>query len=354
MTALVDLRSDTVSKPTPAMIAAMAAAEVGDDVFGDDPTVNRLEAMAAERMGKEAAVYVPSGTMANLIAVMTHTRPGDEIIIGDQCHIMNYEVAGVARLAQVLPRTVRNVTDEDRSSEVPVGSLPPGEVEAAIRARGLHSAGTSLFCLENTHNRCGGAAIPLAATDELAGIAARHNVRTHLDGARIFNAATALGVDAARIAAPFDSVSFCLSKGLGCPVGSLLCGAKAFILDARRFRKMLGGGMRQSGVLAAAGIYALEHNTTRLGADHANAAKLADGLRAIGPFKPNHPETNIVLVDVDHGTTDQWLPALREHGLLATSFGPQRIRMVTHLNIEPADIDRALESARAAAKALAV
>lgn len=354
MTDVIDLRSDTVSKPSDAMRAAMAAAEVGDDVFGDDPTVNRLEALAAERMGKEAAVYVPSGTMANLIAVMTHTRPGDEIVLGDQCHIMNYEVAGVARLAQVLPRAVRNVTDEDRVKEAPVGSLPPADVEAALRVRGLHAAGTSLLCLENTHNRCGGAAIPLAATDELADIASKSGVATHLDGARIFNAATALKVDAARIAQPFTSVSFCLSKGLGCPVGSLLCGPKDFIADARRNRKMLGGGMRQSGILAAAGMYALEHNVARMSEDHANAKRLAEGLRSIGPFKPNYPETNIVLVDVDRGTSDEWLPALRAQGVLATSFGVRRLRMVTHLNVDSGSIDRALEGAKAAAMALQV
>ena len=353
MTTAIDLRSDTVSKPSEEMRRAMASAEVGDDVFGDDPTVNRLEAMAAERLAKEAAVYVPSGSMANLIAVMTHTRPGDEVVLGDQCHIMNYEVAGIARLANVLPRAVRNVTDKDPAGELPPGALPLNEVEGALRFRALHSAGTTLLCIENTHNRCGGAAIPLAEMDDLTALAHRNGVPVHLDGARLFNAAAALGAEASRIARDCDSVSFCLSKGLGCPVGSLVLGTKDYVAEARRNRKLLGGGMRQAGIIAAAGVYALEHNVDRLRDDHVNAARLADGIRAIEGMHPNRPQTNIVIIDVDRGSAEEWLKALGKNGVLVTNFGPKRLRMVTHLNIAPEDIDMALERIRRTAEAIA-
>ena len=243
MTTPIDLRSDTVSRPSAAMRKAMAEAEVGDDVFGDDPTVNRLEATAAELMGKEAAVYVPSGSMANLLAVMTHTRPGDEIVLGEQNHIYVYEVAGAARIAGVLTRTLRNRAD---------GGVEAEDVRGALRRRGLHTPGTSLVCMENTHNRCGGS---VAAPQDIASIAAvahAGGAMVHLDGARIFNAQVALETPAAEIGRSSDSVSFCLSKGLGCPVGSLLTGPRDFIFEARRNRKMLGGGMRQAGIPAAA------------------------------------------------------------------------------------------------------
>ncbi len=330
---MIDLRSDTVTKPSDAMRRAMAQAEVGDDVFGDDPTVNRLEAMAAERMGKEAAVFVPSGTMANLLAVMTHTRPGDEILLGDECHIFNYEVAGSARLAGVQAHALRNKAD---------GSIAAADLAAAIRGPNIHTPKNSLFCLENTHNRCGGAAVPVATMDSLTAIAREHGVAIHLDGARIFNAQAALGVPAARIGRDCDSVSFCFSKGLGCPVGSVLTGSRPFISEARRNRKMLGGGMRQVGILAAAGIYALEHNVDRMTEDHANAKKLASGLGRLGAFAPNQPESNIVVADVTRGDLDEWLKAFSEAGVLAVGFGPQRMRMVTHLDVSSADIDEAL------------
>jgi len=333
MGGVIDLRSDTVSKPSDAMRRAMAEAEVGDDVFGDDPTVLKLEAMAAERMGKEAAVYVASGTMANLLAVMTHTRPGDEVILGDQSHIFNYEVAGSARIAGVQVHALKNLPD---------GGLDLAEVEGAIRAPNIHTPRNPLLCLENTHNRCGGEALSLASMDALTSLAHAHGMQVHLDGARIFNAATALGVPAARIARACDSVSFCLSKGLGCPVGSLLCGTREFITEARRNRKMLGGGMRQAGIIAAAGVYALENNVERLGEDHANAKRLADGLRRIPAFVPNHPRTNIVVADVVQGDLDTWLAAFREAGVLAVAFGPQRMRMVTHIDVTSADIIEAL------------
>ncbi|HET7737343.1 MAG TPA: low-specificity L-threonine aldolase [Tepidiformaceae bacterium] len=333
MKPFIDLRSDTVSQPGPAMRNAMAAAEVGDDVFGDDPTVNRLEAMAAELIGKQAAVYVPSGTMANLISVMSHAQPGEEIIAGDQCHIFNYELAGSARVALVQVHALPNLPD---------GSLDPEAVAAAIRPPATHTPRTSLLCLENTHNRCGGAAVPLNTMDALTSVGRTHGLAVHLDGARIFNAAAALGVPASRIARDCDSVSFCLSKGLGCPVGSVVCGESAFIERARRNRKMLGGGMRQAGVLAAAGIYALEHHIDRIAEDHENARALASGLREYEVFRPNTPQTNIVLVDVVRGELDTWLQAFREAGVGAVAFGPSRMRMVTHLNITRADIDDAL------------
>lgn len=333
MTGVIDLRSDTVSKPSKEMREAMAAAEVGDDVFGDDPTVNRLEAMAAERLGKEAAVYVPSGTMANLIGLLVNTRPGDEVVLGDQSHIFNYEVAGSARVANVQVHPLRNGAD---------GTLDPDEVRSAVRPPNIHAPKTSLLCIENTHNRCGGAALPLDVMDSLTAAAKETGMRVHLDGARIFNAEVALGVPAARLARGADTVSFCLSKGLGCPVGSLLCGERDVIAEARRFRKMLGGGMRQAGILAAAGVYALEHNIERLAEDHENARRLADGLRTMPAFRPNNPQTNIVTVDIVEGTLEEWLNAFREAGVLAVAFGPRRMRMVTHINITSADIDEAL------------
>ncbi|MGE5595797.1 MAG: low-specificity L-threonine aldolase [Hyphomicrobiales bacterium] len=331
---VIDLRSDTVSKPSPEMREAMAAAEVGDDVFGDDPTVNRLEAAAAALAGKEAAVYVASGTMANLVALLSNTQPGDEILLGSESHIFNYEVAGSARIAGVQAHPLTNRAD---------GTLDPAEVEAAIRPPNIHAPRTALLCLENTHNRCGGAALPLRAMDELTGVARANGLRVHLDGARIFNAQAALEVPAARIARDCDTVSFCLSKGLGCPVGSLLCGDAETIQKARRFRKMLGGGMRQAGILAAAGLYAFEHNIDRLGDDHENARRLADGLRQFAAFAPNHPQTNVIAVDIREGTLQGWLDAFASAGVLAVPFGPSRFRMVTHINISKADVEEALE-----------
>jgi len=352
MTQVIDLRSDTVSKPSDAMRRAIANAEVGDDVFGDDPTVNRLEAMAAAMMGKDAAVYVPSGTMANLLAVMTHTHPGEEILAGDQCHIFNYEVAGAARIANVQTHPLPNITEADASPGLPPGSLDPERVRAAIREPAGHVPRTSLLCLENTHNRCGGAAIPRAAIDELATIAHAGGLQVHLDGARIFNAAAALGLRPQELAAPCDTVSFCLSKGLGCPVGSLLCGPADFVDRARRNRKLLGGGMRQVGLLAAAGIFALEQNVARITDDHVNAARLADGLRALGPFRPNRPMTNIVVVDLLEGDNATWLRRLRAAGVLAVPFGVNRLRMVTHINISAGDIEEALRRVACAVEAV--
>jgi threonine aldolase len=330
---LIDLRSDTVTKPSPAMRQAMAAAEVGDDVFGDDPTVNRLQDIAAGMLGKEAALFVPSGTMANLSSVMTHTRPGDEIVLGDQSHILVYEVAGAARIANVMTRTLRNRPD---------GGLDPEEVGGLFRERSLHTPRTSLLCLENTHNRCGGGVLTAEEVSALARVAHQHGAAVHLDGARIFNAQVALETPAAEIARDCDSVSFCLSKGLGCPVGSLVCGTREFVEEARRNRKMLGGGMRQIGILAAAGLFALENNVRRLADDHANAKRLAEGLRQLGPFRTNQPQTNIVMVDLEEGQSSSWAPRLAEAGVLATVMSQSRLRMVTNLGVNEDDIELAL------------
>lgn len=345
MNGVIDLRSDTVSRPSDAMRAAMAAAPVGDDVFGDDPTVNLLEERAAAVVGKEAALFVPSGTMANLVSVLTHTKPGDEIILGDQCHIFQYELAGAARLGGVITRALPNLDD---------GGIEPAAVAGAIRMENLHSPGSTLLCLENTHNRCGGSALPVSRVAELAAVAHNHGMRVHLDGARVFNAAAGLGVTPREIAADCDTVSFCLSKGLGCPVGSLLCGPAEFVERARRNRKMLGGGMRQVGIIAAAGLYALDNNVSRLVEDHENARALADGLRELGPFRPNTPETNIVVVDIVRGSLGQWLSAFEREGVLAVAFGAARMRLVTHLNISRADINDALGRIQAAVGAATV
>jgi threonine aldolase len=330
----IDLRSDTVTKPGGAMREAMATAEVGDDVFGDDPTVNQLEALAAELLGKDAAVYVPSGTMANLIAVMTHTKPTDEVLLGEESHIFNYEVAGSASIAGVQVHALPNLPD---------GSMEIAAVAAAIREENIHAPRTSLLCLENTHNRCGGAVVPVDDMDSLAELAHSRGMSVHLDGARVFNAAATLGVSPERIAQECDTVSFCLSKGLGCPVGSLLCGPEEFVLAARRNRKMLGGGMRQAGILAAAGIYALDHHRDRLCEDHANAKTLAAGLGAHNAFSPNTPESNIIVADVVEGDVATWLARFREAGVLAVPFGANRFRMVTHLDVSAADIRSAVE-----------
>ncbi len=345
MTRVIDLRSDTVSKPGEAMRRAMAEAEVGDDVFGDDPTVNRLEERAAELLGKEAAVYVPSGTMANLVSAMTHIQPGDKVLLGDQSHMFVYELGGVARIAGGLTHALPNQDD---------GTISAAALEGAIPSVALHTPRTALLCLENTHNRCGGEAIPAETIDGLADLAHEHGLAVHLDGARVFNAAAALGVPAARIARNCDSVSFCLSKGLGCPIGSLVCGSGDFIERARRNRKMVGGGMRQAGIVAAAGLYAFEHNVERMGEDHANARRLAEGLRELEVFRPNHPKSNIVVADVLRGELNAWLAAFREAGVLAVPFGPQRMRLVTHINIASEDIDEALARIARAAEAVAV
>lgn len=331
----IDLRSDTVTTPSPAMRSAMAIAEVGDDVYGEDPTVNRLEARAAALLGKEAGLFVASGTMSNLVALLTHCGRGDEAIVGSEAHILHYEVAGAAGLGGIQLRQVRN---DSR------GRIDPGEVRGLIRGENVHNPTTSLVCLENTHNRCGGAAINAAETDAVAEVAHAGGCAVHIDGARIFNAAVALGVPAAALARGADSIGFCLSKGLSAPVGSLLCGSGGFIERARKNRKMVGGGMRQAGILAAAGLVALEEMIDRMVEDHRNARRLADGLAKLPGISidPASVETNIVSFGVEGRPAADFLAAIRSEGVLAGSPGPGRVRMVTHYGIDAADIDEAL------------
>ncbi len=341
---IIDLRSDTVTKPTPAMREAMATAEVGDDVFGEDPTVRRLEALAAEAMGKEAAVFVASGTMGNLTCLLAQCQRGEEAIVGSEAHVLQYEVAGAAGLGGIQLRPLAN----DRR-----GLLDLDEVAATIRVENIHMPRTAAICLENTHNRCGGAVLTPEYTAEVARLAHRNGAAVHLDGARIFNAAVALGVPAAALAADADSVTFCLSKGLSAPVGSLVCGSAAFVARARKARKAVGGGMRQAGVIAAAGIVALETMVERLAEDHQNARALAEGLSNVPGVRidPENVQTNIAVFSVDDGVAFQ--RKLRDAGVLTTAFGPTRVRMVTHYGIERADVEEALERVRRVAEAAA-
>ncbi len=337
---MIDLRSDTVTLPTPAMREAMYHAEVGDDVFGDDPTVKQLEELAAARMGKEAAMFVPSGTMGNTSAVITHCRRGDEVVLGDRSHILLYEGGGAATFGGLPLRPLANLEN---------GSLDPAQVERTVQQATLHTSGTGLLCVENTHNDCGGRVVTMEQMRQLSGIAHQRGVPVHLDGARVFNAAQALGVPVSEIAACADSVMFCLSKGLSAPVGSLLTGTHEFIARARRTRKMLGGGMRQSGILAAAGIVALEQMVERLAEDHANARRLAEGLAQIRGLDvdPATVETNMVFFTLraaDGAPIDQqpFMQAAREAGVLVIDMGPGRIRTVTHYGITAEHIDTAL------------
>jgi threonine aldolase len=334
---IIDLRSDTVTLPTPAMREAMYRAEVGDDVLGEDPTVNRLEEMAAERMGKEAALFVASGTMANLVCLLTYCGRGDEFIVGHLTHTFLLEAGASAGVGGLHPHTVRNQPD---------GTLDLGDVEAAIRGDNIHFPRTRLICLENTHNRCGGAALSVEYTNSLCELAHSRHIAVHLDGARIFNAAIALGVDVKRLTRNVDSVTFCLSKGLSCPVGSLVCGRADFIAEARRNRKMVGGGMRQAGIIAAAGVVALEQMIDRLAEDHVNARRLAEGLAEIAGLSIDleRVQTNIVYLDLLDGglQLDQFLAGLREGGVKMSSTGPRRYRAVTHYGIDAEDIGKAL------------
>lgn len=338
----VDLRSDTVTKPNAAMRRAMAEAEVGDDVFEDDPTVQRLEAAAADLLGKEAALFVPSGTMGNNIAIRVHTRPGDEMLLDWDAHSMCYEVGAPAVLSGVQTRPFRSVA----------GVPDPAEIEAAISRETLHNPLTSLLVLENTHNRAGGTVIPLAVHEALASVCRRNGLRIHLDGARLFNAATAAGVPASRFAACADSVSFCLSKGLGCPVGSLLCGEAEFIRQARRVRKQFGGGMRQAGVLAACGLVALGTMIGRLGEDHVNARTLAEGLMGLPGISIdlNCVQTNMVYVQTD-AEAEPLVAWLAEERIRCLAMDLRRIRLVTHADVSAEGIERAIEAFRRRLKA---
>ncbi|MDU4960634.1 MAG: low-specificity L-threonine aldolase [Sporomusaceae bacterium] len=329
---IVDLRSDTVTLPTPAMRQAMQVAEVGDDVYREDPTILELEELAARITGKEAALFVASGTMGNQIAVMTHTQKGDEVICEAGAHIYWSEAGGLATLAGVQPRPITAVR----------GILTAADLAAAIRSQDLHQPGTSLICLENSHNRAGGTCYPLAVLTDIHTLARNRQIAVHMDGARLFNAAAAQGVSAGAIAACADSIQFCLSKGLCAPVGSLLAGKREFIERARRYRKMLGGGMRQAGILAAAGIIALTQMVDRLAEDHENAAYLADSLANCGfGIDLTTVQTNIVIFDVAPLglAIEQLLADLAANGVKAVRFGPTRARMVTHYGISREDID---------------
>ena len=328
----IDLRSDTVTKPTPAMREAMAQAEVGDDVYGEDPTVNRLEAMAAEMLGKEAAVFVPSGVMGNQLALRLHTRPGDEVIVDSTSHLIRYEGGSASSLSGVQLVCVPGNR----------GRLSPESVEAAIRPKGLHNPPTTLVCLEQTHNVGGASICSLEVIHQIAEVARTHGLSLHLDGARLFNAVISTGVAAADYARPFDTVSFCLSKGLGAPVGSMVVSDAARVQTLRRLRKVFGGGMRQVGILAAAGVYALEHHIARLAEDHVNAHYLATLLEDIPSVVVDVKtvETNMVMFQVPHSskTTDTLLADCREAGVLLNAMGDRAFRVVTHLDVNHEDM----------------
>lgn len=341
----IDLRSDTVTAPTAEMHQAMAHAVFGDDVYGEDPTVKRLESMAAEHMGKQAAIFVPSGTMGNLTAVLTHCRRGDEMILGSATHMFLYEAGGAACLGGIQPYTIPNSAD---------GTLPLDAIEAAIRPDDPHYPRSSLICLENTQNKCGGIPLTPAYTRWVAELARRHGLKLHVDGARIFNAAVALGVSARELVEPADSVMFCLSKGLCAPIGSVLCGDENFIHQARRVRKQLGGGMRQVGIIAAAGIVALEKMVERLKEDHLHAQELAVRLAEIPGIIPENlsPPTNMVFLQVspELAAAAELAQALRRNGVLVIDVGPTRLRLVTHYWIDDAAVDRAVVAFRDVAK----
>ncbi len=333
--ALIDLRSDTVTKPTPAMIRVMAEAPVGDDVWGDDPTVNRLESLASEMTGMAASLFVPSGTMSNLLAIMSHCQRGEEYIVGQDAHTYKYEGGGAAVLGSVQPQPLELEKD---------GTMPLAKILAAIKPDDFHFAITKLLCLENT---IGGKVLPMNYIRDAGKLAKENNLKFHLDGARVFNAAVKLGCDVKDITKQFDSVSVCLSKGLGAPVGSVLCGDKDFIMTARRWRKMLGGGMRQAGIIAAGGIYALEHNIDRLKEDHANARRLGEGLAAIDALDVdlNGVQTNMVFFRPKDGKHQALADYLAGKDMLVDAA--KAIRLVTHMQVTKNDIDAFIEAVNA-------
>ena len=339
----IDLRSDTVTLPTPQMRAAMAQAPVGDDVYGEDPTVNRLEQMAAEKMNQPAALFVASGTMANLVALLTHCGRGDEVIVGDKAHTFVNEVGGMAALGGIQPRTLPNQSD---------GTLALDDIRGAVRGDNVHWPRTRLITLENTHNSCYGTPLAPAYLASVYELAKSYGVTVHTDGARIFNAAVALGVPASEMARWTDTISFCLSKGLSAPVGSLLCGPLDFIAEARRQRKMVGGGMRQAGILAAAGLVALETMIDRLAEDHANARYLAENLADIPgiDLDPARVKTNIVFFDLEPSAPNaaQMAERLARAGVLIGPAGERRMRAVMHYGIGRADIDTTLGAIKSA------
>jgi threonine aldolase len=330
---LIDLRSDTVTRPTAGMLAAMMSAEVGDDVYGDDPTVNRLQERVAETVGMAAGIFMPSGTQSNLTALMTHCGRGDEYLVGQRAHTYCYEGGGAAVLGSIQPQPLENLPD---------GTIPIEKLRAAVKPNDAHFAKTRLVALENTIS---GKVLPQSYVAEVAEFALDEGLKMHLDGARLFNASIASGASPQALCAPFDSVSICLSKGLGTPVGSLLCGSRTFVEEAHRWRKMLGGGLRQAGILAAAGLYALDHHVERLAEDHANAAYLADGLRAIDELKVEGPFTNMVFVDFPTSDVVELAKRLREQGIVS-SVGAHT-RFVTHLDIDREKVDRVVGAIKA-------
>ena len=325
---MIDLRSDTVTKPTPAMWDAMRAAPLGDDVFGDDPTVNALQARIAADLGFEAALFMPTGTQSNLCALMSHCQRGDEYIVGQMAHTYRWEGGGAAVMGSIQPQPLPNQGD---------GSLLLSDIEAAIKPDDAHFARTRLLALENTW---GGQVLPMPYVEAATALAKRRGLARHLDGARLFNAAVASGVEARAITKHFDSVSVCFSKGLGTPAGSALCGSRDLIARAHRWRKMAGGGMRQAGVLAAAALYALGHHVDRLADDHANARHLAEGLQGLPGVTVAMPQSNIVFVDLSTDKPNDIVARLRQRSVLAT--GLYKLRLVTHLGVSADDVERAI------------
>ena len=336
----VDLRSDTVTKPTPEMREAMAEAEVGDDVYRDDPTVNKLEAVAAEKLGKEASIFVPSGTMGNLLALLVHCQRGDEVVVGNKSHIYLNEAGGMSALGGIQPCPVPNQKD---------GTLALDDILASIRSEDVHHPITRLVCIENTQNICGGVPLTAEYTRQVGEIAHKNGLALHIDGARIFNSAAAQNVDVKDLVTPADSVMFCLSKGLASPIGSMLVGTEKFIARARHLRKMLGGGMRQVGVIAAAGLISVEKMTTRLGDDHVHAQKLADGLRQIDGIMldDGSPFTNMIyftLADSINLNAPQTAEKMKEHGVLVDPDDWRRFRLVTHYWIDDAAVEKTISA----------
>ncbi|HUU45112.1 MAG TPA: GntG family PLP-dependent aldolase [Acidobacteriota bacterium] len=336
----IDLRSDTVTRPTPEMREAMMKAPVGDDVFEDDPTVNELQAKVAGMFGVEAALFVPSGSMGNQVCLYTHSKPGYELICDDNAHIDWYEVAAPAALSRLLMRPIPSN-----------GGVPdPDLIEAAIRPVNIHSPETGIISVENTHNRHGGVIVPLAIMRRIAAIGAKHNVKCHLDGARIWNAHAATGVPLADWVVGFDSVSVCFSKGLGAPIGSAILGTREFVTRARRTRKMFGGGMRQVGIIAAAAIWAIDHQLPKLGEDHRRARRLAEQIARVPGVRliPDPPPTNIVVIDVSERKidTEKALARMKEQGVLIVPFGPGRLRAVANRDVDDDAIEVAAEVIR--------
>lgn len=336
---MIDLRSDTVTLPTPAMLRAISEAKLGDDVFVEDPTTIALEQRMAETVGMEAGLLVASGTMGNLVSVMTHCARGEEVILGDQAHTFLYEAGGIAALGGIHPRPLNNQPD---------GTLMLADIEGAIRHEDVHFPRTRLICLENTHNRCGGCVLTPDYLQQVIELAGRHQLKLHLDGARLFNASVALEADVKELTRGFDSLSVCLSKGLSAPVGSVICGTQEFINEARRTRKLVGGGMRQCGIIAASGLVALDEMVERLAEDHTNAKTLAQGLAGIKGIviDPDKIQTNIVFFKLknDQPTAQDLMARLKEQGILILALGPQTMRAVTHYGISAKDIDKTLKT----------